>query len=266
MTNQEYRQAVGISRSDLFKFARSPQHFKYEQENPSEQSKALLFGIALHSYILEPDKFENEYAIIPSCDKRTKAGKETYRQFLADNEGKFFIDQDDMDVIKQMADSVNGIPIARKLLEGKHEQSFFWTDDMTGEKCKCRPDILTEIGETTIIADLKTCESAQTDVFMRKAVEYGYDLQAYMYCEGVSKNINKKCCFVFIAIEKKPPYAVNILQADEYMMLRGQDLFREYLGTYHYCKESGNWFGYNGMTGDINNLTLPAWIRKDYEK
>lgn len=47
MTNQEYRKAEGVSRSDLFKMSKSPQHFKYEMENPSEQSKALLFGIAL---------------------------------------------------------------------------------------------------------------------------------------------------------------------------------------------------------------------------
>lgn len=266
MTNKEYREAEGISRSDLFKISKSPQHFKYEQENPSEQSKALLFGIALHSYVLEQNKFEEEYAVIPKVDRRKKEGKEIYAQFLAENEGKFFVENDDMEVIKQMAESINSVPIAKKLLEGKHEQSFFWTDDMTGEKCKCRPDILTEIGDTIIIADVKTCESAKTDTFMKKAVEYGYDLQAYMYCEGVRKSINKKCSFVFIAVEKKPPYAVNILQADEYMMLRGQDLFREYLGTYHYCKENNNWYSYNGANGDINNLSLPAWIRKDYEK
>ena len=32
---------------------------------------------------------------------------------------------------------------------------------MTGEKCKCRPDILTEIGDTIIIADVKTCEKCK---------------------------------------------------------------------------------------------------------
>lgn len=266
MTNQEYRKAEGVSRSDLFKMSKSPQHFKYEMENPSEQSKALLFGIALHSYILEPELFDKEYAVIPACDRRTKEGKEIYRQFLFDNEGKFLISQEDMDAIKQMSESVRSIPIANKLLEGKHEQSFFWTDEMTKEKCKCRPDILTEIGGTTIIADLKTCESAQTDSFMKDAVKYGYDMQSYMYTEGVKKNTGKECCFVFIAIEKKPPYAVNILQADKYMMLRGEDLFREYLGMYHYCKENNNWYGYNGINGDINNLSLPAWLMKDYEK
>lgn len=30
MTNKEYRQAEGISRSELFKIKRSPLHFKYE--------------------------------------------------------------------------------------------------------------------------------------------------------------------------------------------------------------------------------------------
>lgn len=266
MTNKEYREAEGISRSDLFKISKSPQHFKYEKENPSEQSKALLFGIALHSYVLEQDKFEEEYAVIPKVDRRKKEGKEIYAQFLAENEGKFFIENDDMEVIKQMAESINSVPIAKKLLEGKHEQSFFWTDEMTEEKCKCRPDILTEIGDVMVIADLKTCENARTDVFMRDAIKYGYDLQAYMYSNGVEKNIGKKCCFVFIAVEKKPPYAVNVLEADKYMILKGQDLFRELLGTYHYCKESNNWYGYNGMNGDVNNLTLPAWLLKEYEK
>lgn len=266
MSNKEYREAEGISRSDLFKISRSPLHFRHEMDNPSEQSKALLFGIALHAYILEPKEFEKEFAVIPQCDRRTKEGKEIYRQFISENEGKHFVSQDDMSVIEQMAKSVNSILIAKKLLSGKHEQSFFWKDELTGEMCKCRPDILTEINDTVIIADLKTCENAQTEVFMRDAIKYGYDLQSAMYCEGVEKNIGKKCCFVFIAIEKKEPYAVNILQADKYMMLRGKDLFREYLGIYHYCKENDNWYGYNGINGDINNLSLPAWLLKDYEK
>ena len=265
MTNKEYREAEGVSRSDLFKIARSPLHFKFAMDNPPEQSKALLFGIALHSYILEQEAFNEEYAVIPQCDRRTKEGKNTYANFIAENEGKFFVTTDDMEMITAMSKSINNVPIARKLLEGLHEQSFFWTDELTGEKCKCRPDILMEIGGMTIIADIKTCESAETETFMRKAIDYGYDLQAAMYCEGVKQSTGKECSFVFIAVEKSEPYAVNVMQADKLMMLRGTDKFREYIGTYHYCKANDDWFGYNGINGDINNLTLPAWLRKDYE-
>lgn len=265
MTNKEYREHEGISRSDLFKISKSPMHFKYEMDNPPEQSNALKFGIALHAYVLERETFENEFAVVPKCDRRTKEGKQVYSDFIANSEGKILVDSEDMEKIIAMADSIDKSPFAKILLRGAKEQSFFWTDELTGEKCKCRPDILTEISDTTIIADVKSCENAQTDVFMRKAIEYGYDMQAAMYCEGVEANIKKKCLFVFIAVEKTAPYAVNILQADKYVMLRGMDKFREYLGIYHDCKEKGNWYGYNGFSGEINNMSLPAWILKDYE-
>ena len=34
MSQKEYREAEGISRSELFKISRSPMHFKYALENP----------------------------------------------------------------------------------------------------------------------------------------------------------------------------------------------------------------------------------------
>ena len=160
---------------------------------------------------------------------------------------------------------VNLNKYARLLLSGKHEQSFFWTDDMTGEKCKCRPDAMYETDEIGIIVDLKSCESAETESFMRDVVKYGYDMQAAMYRKGVEINTGKKWGFVFIAIEKKPPYAVNILQADDLIFTRGNDLFRELIGIYHNCKETGDWYGYNGFSGMINNLSLPRWLAREYE-
>ena len=37
--------------------------------------------------------------------------------------------------------------MAVNLLSGKKETSLFGVDDLTGEKIKARPDILTEIGD-----------------------------------------------------------------------------------------------------------------------
>ena len=34
----------------------------------------------------------------------------------------------------------------------------------------------------------------------------------------------------------------------------GYDIYRELLGTYHYCKENGNWYGYEGITGYPDTL------------
>lgn len=68
---------------------------------------------------------------------------------------------------------------------------------------------------------------------------------------------------MFVVIEKDPPYAVNILQADEAFIQRGYDIFRELIGTYHECKETNNWWGYMGAYNVINNLGVPNWLKED---
>jgi exodeoxyribonuclease VIII len=153
----------------------------------------------------------------------------------------------------------------RQLLDGEREKPFFWVDELTQEECKCRVDCLTSINGMDIIVDLKTAESADTDTFMRHAIKYGYNLQAAMYSEGVKANTGKEHAFVFIVIEKKAPYAINILQADKTFITHGFDLFRELIGTYHECKVSGNWYGYLGKHNIINNLPLPAYLAKEIE-
>jgi exodeoxyribonuclease VIII len=86
-----------------------------------------------------------------------------------------------------------------------------------------------------------------------------------MYSKGVEVNTGKKPIFVFIAIEKKPPYAINILQADELFVRRGYDLFREYIGIYSECKKTNVWWGYLGRYNQINNLALPSYLAKEIE-
>ena len=86
-----------------------------------------------------------------------------------------------------------------------------------------------------------------------------------MYSEGVKVNTGKEPLFVFIAIEKKPPYAINILQADKLLIRRGYDIFRELIGIYADCKKTDNWYGYLGKFNQINNLALPAYLAKEVE-
>lgn len=266
VTNREYRQHPAISRSDLFKISKSPMHFKYEQENPPEPTTELRIGIAFHKLVLEPEDFDSDIAVVPKIDRRTKEGKAAWEKFKSSSSDKTIISNEEFERIQAMSEAVKANPYVMRLLDGDKEISFFWKDDLTGEECKCRPDCLTIINNHSVIVDLKSTENASSESFMRDVVKYGYDMQAAMYKEGVeTANKIKDCMFVFIAIEKKPPYAINILQADELVLRRGYDLFREFIGIYHNCKETGNWYGYNGFSGYINNLSLPKWLAKDYE-
>lgn len=265
MTEKEYRQHPAISRSELWHIRESPQKFKYYKENPPEPTPALLFGQVFHKMLLEPETFNDEFVVAPETNRRTKKGKQMWEAFVADHENQTIIPVEMYAQSKEMCESVKRETLAVKLLNGAAEVPFFWTDEMTGEECKCRVDVLNTEYSQPIIVDVKTTADASTEAFIRSAINYGYDLQSAMYSDGVEKNIGKKPLFVFIAVEKEPPYAVNILQADELLLRRGYDLFREYIGIYHDCKMTGNFYGYLGRLNQINNLALPAWLAKEVQ-
>lgn len=265
MTEQEYRKHPAISRSELFKISESPEKFKYYREHPEEPTPALVFGQLFHAMALTPETAWERFAAMPNVDRRTKEGKEAFAEFEASAEGKTIVSVDMVEQATAMCEALNKNDFVKKLLKGEKEKPFFWVDEMTGENCKCRTDVLTEIGENLIIVDLKSTDNAETEAFMRSAIKYGYDLQSAMYSEGVKANTGREPLFVFIAIEKKPPYAINILQSDKLLIRRGYDLFREYLGIYHDCQQTGNFYGYLGKFNQINNLALPAYLAKEVE-
>ncbi len=252
-----------VSRSSLFEMRKSPAHYKYALESPEQSTPSLEFGTAFHTAILEPKKFWQNYRVMPSIDRRTKEGKIAYQELLASK--KIFLSAEDYKAIEAMQASVLSNKYARVLLQGEVEKSYFWTDEFTGIDCKCRADCRTDLKSTSVIVDLKSCSSAETDAFMRDCFRFGYDLQSAYYKTGVEAVTGKPHKFVFIAVEKTPPYAVNILEADEIFIKKGYDDMRLYLGMLKECRETGNYYGYTGKDGTPNMLGLPAWLAKDYE-
>lgn len=261
MTEKEYRNHPAISRSQLFKLRDSPEKFKYYMDNPEQPTPALVFGQLLHAMVLQPDTIDRDFAVT-IFGRKTKTFDKQQAELP---EAVTLVTESEFEQAVAMKKKLESIDYVRQLLDGEREKPFFWVDELTGEECKCRTDCITNINDINIIVDLKTAESADTDTFMRHAIKYGYNLQAAMYGEGVKANTGKEHAFVFIVIEKKPPYAINILQADKAFVIHGFDMFRELIGTYHECKISGNWWGYLGKHNIINNLPLPAYLAKEIE-
>lgn len=262
--NREYRAAEGISSTDLKHMAKSPAHFRYWKDHPEENdTPALLMGRAIHKYALEEEDFFSEFAVAPDCDRRTKAGKEAYVVFEASCEGKDIITSDDFLKIQEMRKTLYATPFVEQLLSGQKELSFFMEDEKTGVAIKCRPDCLTQIGDTHILLDYKSTADASGDAFMKSAISLMYDLQLSFYKHILDKITGYEHSVIFIAQEKTPPYAVNILEADKYFLASGADMWRTYLDLYTECEQTGNWFGY--INGEVNSLGLPGWLQKQYE-
>lgn len=258
MSQKAYREAEGISRSELFTISKTPLHFKYEQDNPKEDTKSLSFGRAAHKYILEKDDFFNDFAIEPVVDRRTKAGREEFYAFEESLGEKESISMEDYQKILQMYDAIQSNPVAVALLTGEHEKDFFWVDDLTGEKCKCRPDCLSQYEGKKYIVDYKTTDSCEDGHFERSCRKYGYKFQAGMYTEGVFQNTFEQYGFVFVAQEKTAPYAVRVYFCTPEFVAQGYDQFRQLIGIYHQCKTSGNWYGYEGPENLVTELLEEA--------
>ena len=247
-----YDTAEGIRRSDLWVINKSPFHFKYYMDHKDEKStKALTFGAAAHKWILEPNTFGLEFAIAPEVNRRTKDGKEEWATFetRCSEKNLSIITADELGTILNMAAVLQENPFAWQLLRGEHEKEYYWTDDLTREKCKCKVDCITEYNGKPYIVDYKTTDSCEDGHFERSARKYGYQFQAGMYCEGVFQNELEEYGFAFVAQEKTAPYAVRVYLCDPEWIKRGYDKFRELIGIYHECNVSGNWYGYEGPDG-----------------
>lgn len=263
MSNAEYRKTEGISSTELKKIAKSPAHYRWWKDNPQQDTPSLLFGRAAHKYALEKDDFFTEFAVAPNVDRRTKVGKEQWTLFEADNQGKDIISADDFQKIQDMHKALYDCPFVASLLSGVKELSFFRKDEETGLIIKARPDCLTTLGDTHILIDYKTTEDADSDVFMKQSIKLMYDLQMAYYKDIVDAELNREHSVIFIAQEKTAPYCVNILEANEYFIKSGRDMYRTMLDRYAECEKTGNWYGY--MTEGVNTLGLPNWLQKQYE-
>lgn len=255
MTNKEYRQAEGISRSELNTIlTKSPMHFLYESTHPKEDTPALAFGRATHKAVLEPETFDEEFVVAPKVDKRTKEGKETWNKFVEESGGREVITEEDLETLQDMKAVIYHDIHASTFLNGIHEQSYFWTDAATGEKCKVRPDCIAEVDGKKYIVDYKTTDSCADGAFERSVRKYGYKFQAGMYREGYFQNTFEDVGFAFVAQEKTAPYAVRVYICSEEFLAEGYAQFREAIGIYHECKTSNHYWGYEGPNNEISEL------------
>lgn len=250
LSNEDYHaNRTHVSKSWLDKIERSPAHLKayLDGVEEREESPALLFGSMFHTLVLEPDLFDSQYAIAPECDRRTAKGKEIWQGFLDQSAGKKAINAHDFSVAQKMLDNIQSHTLARKLLTaGKPEQSVLYKDE-SGVDCKARADWLRE----NFIVDLKTTDDASPKGFAKSIANYRYQVQAVHYQKGFDLDR-----FVFVAVEKKPPYAVAVYILDEDAIYNGSETRKRNIDTYAECLVKNQWPGYSEH---LTPISLPGW-------
>ena len=257
--NAEYHCGPGISKSGLDLVHRSPMHYHavVTAANDRTPTAAQELGTAAHALILEPGVFADSYVLAPKFDRRTKEGKAASAEFDAENEGKICLQPEAWEQLHAMASAVHSHQAAHALLTscpGEAEKSVYWIDATTGVLCRCRPDWWRD---DFIIPDLKTTEDASPEGFAKSMANYRYDVQAAFYMDGIQAATGKRPkSFVFIAVEKKPPYAVGVYVLDSESLELGRAQYQHDLRIFAECERTGEWPGYGDK---IQTISLPAW-------
>lgn len=143
-----------------------------------------------------------------------------------------------------------------------------------------------------MVVDLKTCEDASLEGFSKSIANWRYDVQHPYYLDGLREALRQGNCeppaegaaelsaywtdketgvlcrcrpdfwrghpnhFIFIAVEKKPPYAVGVYKLDEESVDLGRAVYRADLKRYAECLANDNWPGYGDK---IQTISVPGW-------
>lgn len=258
MPEAEYFAIQAASNSGLKKVLQSPAHFRY-CEPGDDDTRGKEIGRAIHCAILEPDKFAARY-VVADADKRTDA---RYRGLAADLGGEFVLTRPEHKKLTGMqAAAYRNSKFANYMkLSGRNELSVLTTDPFTGVEVKCRFD---RKGDGMWALDLKKCQDARQNEFMRAISNYGYYMQVAFYVEAwyweTGERMNASRDFPLVAIEENAPHGCVLHYLDDVALEVGRLQFRRALDLYARCLDKGEWPGYEDE--EVINSVTP-WVAEE---
>jgi hypothetical protein len=230
-SDRYHRRELGVaSKSVLDLVHRSPAHYRAwldgEEKDPTP---GMLFGSLAHTAVLEPHRLGP-----------VTGGKKGIQDRAA---------------ALAISDAVRAHPLAGPMLgRGDAEVTLRWDDDETGLPCKGRLDWYDPA--FGLVFDLKTTGDASPREFARSVANFRYHVQAAMYLAGLRALGLPADHFVFVAVEKTPPYAVAVYSLDQAALDLGERAMRSDLGALVKCVTIGSFPGYPDT---ITTLELPPW-------
>lgn len=262
LSNENYHAIKShVSRSAIMDFAKSPYNYWAKHLNPDRPKKtstpAMELGTAFHTLILEFDRFNNEYAILPPKILLKDVGRDAYEEHKEkcekiESSNKITIPMETWFLLCDMKSRIESHQQAMQLIkDGRIENSFFWQDEHSGLGVKARPDILHD----NMIVDLKTCNDASPRAFQSAMVLGGYHIQGAMIRDGVlaieDRRINN---VINICIETKYPHNIGIYIIDEFAIDEGQVKYKNILLELKNAAVHNTYENYG-----IQTIGLPRW-------
>jgi len=261
MPDADYRKAPGVSNSMLKAIALdgyepgSPAHFISQFSQEKEETDALFIGKCVHSRILTPNEplpgmiaYPETYTNEKGETKPWHNAAKVCKAWNATQEAKGNRPMTSAE-IKAMDGIVNAIATndtCRAIFcQGKAEVSLFkqWHRENGFVLRKARLDW---VSPALAIADIKTCQDARAVDFGRVLWQRRYYVQAAYYLD-LWNDLNpddQKTNFVFIAVEKFAPFAIQIFDVDPGDIEKGRWEYKRNLSLIIECMSQGVWPAY----------------------
>lgn len=239
----------------------SPARFHYRQTHPEPTRKEFDVGSAVHAKVLGVGA---SITVIPDDILATNGATSTKaaKEFIENARiaGLIPVKQAVADEIDAIVESVMAHPMGRALLEqdGTPEASLFATDPDTGVDLRARFDFYAHIG-----VDLKTGRDASKWGFERAVATHGYDVQQEHYRHIRRLITGETNPFVFLVVEKEPPYLVAVHRLDAEFEEIGAVKAATARRIYADCLATDEWPGY---PADIQLLSPPIFHIADFQE
>jgi exodeoxyribonuclease VIII len=236
MPFSQYNELDAIRSHDLTSFTKDPYTWKYE-EKPDSEASFFVEGRLQHCLFLEPHVFHDEFVVAPKVDRRTKAGKAEYEDFLASVNDRSVVTQDLYDACQERVEVLDAF---RPQAKDSTEVSIVF--DYYGNRCKARFDMI----QNNVIVDLKTCRDASPKGFKQAIKSYGYHQQAAFYLDAAaSAGMTEVDRFHFLAISKQHPYPYAVYELSDEAIEYGRALNEKAIDQMKLCEDTGIYTPFN---------------------
>lgn len=255
MPNEAYHAYEGISKSGLDLIARSPAHYAHAAKR--EPTRHMVIGTAIHTALLEPERFESDYLLLRDVTDRRSS---EYKQAIKVHNPELVLTGKEADHVSGMQESVYSNPCAAILLEapGWYELSAFVECPVTGVLMRARYDKIIEGG---VLVDLKKTQDIEYSAFQRSVGRYRYHVQDAFYSRVYELITGEKPkSFKFLCVEEQSPYASKIYSLDDEAKLVGARHALNDANVYADCNKRGEW---PYPDGSEEVMSLPAWSLDD---
>ncbi len=263
--DEYHRDDSRVSNSMLGAFLKDPllyfRRYVAEPRVRHEPTPEMNFGTVVHHILLEDDREPKPYAVYRGEKRR---GSKEWNEWVGDCYRRIVLKADEYDAACRVVDGVRANKTARWLIgSATHREAVIhWHDPIINIALKSRLDVWVE--PSGIVADIKTTSGAVTPAaFAATAYRFGYDRQAAFYVDAVLALTKAEPSFVFIAVQKEPPFRCRVFELDETFVDRGRTKNLRALGELKECMRTGRW---DIAAGDeIISIAEPRWAKYEDE-